>query len=506
MEQTHISLPVDGRVKALLADRVTEEGNEMLVPHDLTSTKLLRSLGYEVPAPVLTQYDWAGLTPYEVQKKTVAMLTTEKRAYVLNGLGTGKTMCSLWAYDYLRKAGQVKKALIVAPLSTLNFVWEREVFYRMPHLKAAVLHGTKVKRLQALNSDADLYIVNHDGVATVYDELMARDDIDMLILDELSAYRNGSSQRNKLMRKLAEKTEWVYGLTGSPCPRDPTDVWGQAVVITPKSVPKYFNHFRQDLCYKYGPFRWVPKDDAIDKAFAAMQPSVRYSLDDVLELPAVTMQMEQIELGKKQKEIYKNMKNKAVAMIGEGKIDALNAGAVLSKLLQISCGYVYNREGQSFDLDNEARVEKIVETIDACERKAIVFVPFKNALTGLGNALEAAGIDFARISGDTPVSERKNIFNAFQNTQQYKVLLAHPQTMAHGLTLTAADTIIWASPITDLEVFMQANGRISRIGQVHKQLVKMIWGSPVERRVYESLSRKEDMQIQLLDLIREASD
>jgi len=499
-----IRVPFDPRIAGLFPDAVTHEGN-LYLPHDFSATKLLRQLGYEVDAPVLTQYEWCGKTPYEVQKKTVAMMTTERRAYVLNGLGTGKTICTLWAYDYLRERGLANKLLVVAPLSTIWFVWQKEIFENFHHLESRVLFGTKTKRLKMLNEDADIYIINHDGISTILDELSARKDINAIVIDELSVYRNGSSQRTKTMRKFTKDKDWVWGLTGSPIPKDVTDIWGQATVVNPTLVPKYFAHLRQDLCYKAGPYKWAPKEGSVEKAFSMLQPSVRFSLDDIIELPEQVIRYVEVPLGKKQKEVYAHMSTKAVALVGEKTIDAMNAGAALNKLLQIALGWVYNRAGETITLDNENRVATIVDNVHASDHKVLVFVPFKSALAGLSAAFDAEGIEHCVVSGDVPAGKRKEIFADFQTTSKYKALLAHPQCLAHGLTLTAADTVIWGGPVTNLEIFMQANGRITRLGQKHKQLVLMIGGTQVERKIYTALGKKESVQNHLLHLLAEAS-
>lgn len=507
--EAELTIPYDARVESLIqnATRFTHEGNDYLsLPHDLAATKLLRQLGYEVEAPVLTQYNWQGKTPYEVQKRTVSLMTTERRAYVLNGLGTGKTMCTLWSFDYLKQQGLIDKLLVVAPLSTLWFVWEKEIFENFPHLTSKVLFGSKEKRIKLLaDDDVDIYIINHDGIGTIHDELKARKDINALVIDELSVYRNGSALRTKAMRKFAADKNWVWGLTGSPMPKDVTDIWGQAAIITPHTVPKYFGHLRQELCYKCGPYKWQAKDGAVEKAFSMLQPSVRFALDDVVELPEQVIRYVEVPLGKKQHEVYSNMRAKAVAMVEDKTVDAMNAGAVLSKLLQIALGWVYNRAGETITLDNEGRVQTIVDNVHACERKVLVFVPFKSALAGLSQAFDTEGIEHCVVSGEVPAGKRKEIFADFQKTERYKAMIAHPACLSHGLTLTAADTIIWGGPVTNLETFQQSNGRITRIGQTHKQLVLMIGGTPVEKRIYMALGKKESVQNEFLDLIANAS-
>jgi len=472
----------------------------LLLPHGVDETKVLRNLGYDVPAPVTVQYDWCGGNPFDVQKKTVAMLTTNQRAYVLNGMGTGKTKAALWASDYLKDNKQMQRCLIIAPLSTLNFVWAREIFHTVPHRTWTILHGSRAKRLDLLARPFDYYIINHDGLDIVIDEVTKRHDIDTVIIDELAVYRNGQTDRTKMLRLLAPTKKWVWGMTGAPTPNEPTDVWAQVKIITPQRVPKYFSHFRDMLMLRVTQYKYVAKNDAVDRAFEAMQPAVRYTLDDVTELPDVVERVIPVTMGPKQENIYKVMKAQAVAMVAMDIITAANAGAVMSKLLQISTGWVYSNKQAVVKLDNDDRLTTLYDCINATDRKVLVFVPFRHALAGISSYLKGKKISHAVVSGDTPSTERSEIFSAFQLTSKYKCIVAHPNTMAHGLTLTEADTIIWFAPITSLEIFDQANARIRRIGQKHKQQILMFAGSPVERAVYGMLRRKQSVQDKLLQL------
>ena len=186
----------------LFPDFKALSSNEGVIPHTPTSTVMLRNLGFDAPSPVLHPYKWphpVWKPPFEVQKETVVMLTENQRAYVLSGMGVGKTACPLWAFDYLKGLGLASKMLVVAPLSTLKFTWGRECFDFVPHLKVSIVYGTKDQRLKALAEDADIYVINHDGVATVIKELEQRPDIDVLCLDELAVYRNASG-RSKTMQ------------------------------------------------------------------------------------------------------------------------------------------------------------------------------------------------------------------------------------------------------------------------------------------------------------------
>jgi SNF2 family DNA or RNA helicase len=478
----------------------------LVVRHGVDETTLLRNMGIDVPTPVLSHYDWEGGTPFESQRKTAAMLTMNKRAYVLNGMGTGKTKSSLWAWRYLNLHGEAGKLLVVAPLSTLNFTWAREVFQTLPGVKVQVLHGTKAKRLQRLaDPEADVYIINHDGLAVIADALVKRTDIDTCILDELAVFRNGTATRTKVTRKVITPMKWVWGMTGSPTPNAPTDAWSQCSLITPNTVPKYFNRFRDEVMYKITQFKWAPKHGALDKVFEVMQPAVRFTLDDVIELPELVERTVDIEMGPKQAKVYKQMEEQAHTLVQSKEITAMNAGAVLNKLLQISTGYVYTREGEVVTLDNEERLTALVDAVNSTDRKVIVFVPFVHALEGIKKRLTSEGYDVRQVSGDTPRKEREEAFNLFQNTSAVKVLVAHPACMAHGLTLTAADTIIWFAPMPNLEIFEQANARIRRIGQKHKQQILMFSATKAEQKMYAKLRAKQKVQNLLLEMFADAT-
>jgi SNF2 family DNA or RNA helicase len=481
---------------------------QLVVPHTMHSWMLLRALGLRAPNPMLSYYDWQQGKPFDVQRKTCAMLTENPRAYVLNHMGTGKTKAALWAWDYLYREGLVGKAIIFAPLSTLNFVWGREIFQTLPHRKFMVLHGPKAKRIERLNEEADIYVINHDGLKVMYEHLKPRTDINCLIVDELAVYRN-NSDRSKLMRKYAEGFPTVWGMTGAPMPNEPTDVWSQCKIVTPNTVPKYFRHAQDMLMKRLDQYRWVPKADSVDQAFAMMQPAVRFSLDDVVELPEIIERTLDVDLSDEQKKVYEKVRKDLSVALAAGEITAVNAGAAMGKLLQIAGGWCYTKAPDYVTLDASPRVDKLLEIIDGNQRKVLVFAPYRHCLEGLSkimstrDAADGGPVEHCVIHGQTP--DRDQLFNAFQNTSKYKVLLAHPQCLAHGLTLTVADTIVWYGPLADLDIYDQANARIRRVGQKHKQQILHLQATPVERKIYALLRGKARVQDQLLDLFEEAT-
>jgi len=438
---------------------------------------------------------------FRVQKLTCALLTTRRRAYVLNDIGTGKTRCILWSFDFMRTMGLAQKLLVIAPLSTLITVWANEIRQELWWLKFAILHGTKEERLRQLRRDVDVYIINHHGVNMLLPELRAK-GFSVICADEVAIYRNGKSKTLTLpFKELVTGHGYVWGMTGSPIPRAVTDVWGPASCITPRTIPEFFSWFRAQLMIKVSQFHWEPRPGAEEMAIKCLQPSVRFKMSDVTELPEQVYQYYYAPMTPKQEQIYKEMSQKAVALIKNKKVDALNAGAVMSKLLQIALGYVYHRDGDVIELDNTPRLQLIIDLIDSCNESVILFAPFKSVINGLHKTLTKNKITHCIVSGDTLANQRVKIFDDFQRKGLYKVLLCHPACLAHGLTLTRATMNIWAGPITSLDIFYQANGRIKRLGQKFKTLVAMVGGSTREKRLYQLLGNNERIQNRFLELI-----
>lgn len=502
-----IVAPRDGQTENMFPGATPLDETTLLVPHGIRETIMLRHLGYECPNPMLWHYDFGPQKPFMVQERTMDMMTTTARSYVLNSMGTGKTKATLWAWDYLHGNGLCGKMLVVATLSTLRFVWQSEAFATLPHRKVAVLHGTKKQRLERLAEEADIYVINHDGLRTIQAELSQRTDIDVLCLDEVAVYRN-NSDRSKDMRKFGARFKIVWGLTGRPMPNEPTDVWGISKVVTPNTSPKYFRQAQELLMTKLNQFKWLPRPEAIERAMAMLQPNVRFALEDVVELPEVISRTIDVPLTAQQGTIYGKLAKEFKAEIAGGQVTAVNAAVAMGKLLQVSGGWVYANPIGSVAVFKPdlpmPRHDVLVDLINENERKVIVYAPYRHTIEGLSVVLDAAGIEHAVVHGG--VSGRSEIFNAFQHTTKYKVLLAHPECVAHGLTLTAADMIIWYQPITSLEIYEQANARITRVGQKFKQQVLHLQSTPVEKRIYGLLRSKQKVQDTLLQMLGEATE
>lgn len=480
-------------------------GKDLVVtPHRLDEVKVLRNLGIKAPAPILYYYNWSGrFEPYEHQKMTAAFLTMNQRALVLNEIGTGKTQSSLWAADYLMKIGAVKKCLIVSPLSTLERVWGDGIFMGFPHRKSVTLHGTAKRRIKLLNTEADFYIINHDGFGIIAEEAIGK--FDLVIVDEAAVLRNPSTTRfkafNKWMGKNPETRLWL--MTGTPTPNDPTDAWALAKLVGSPYCTKTYTSFRDQVMMKIGQWKFVPRPESVEIVKGILQPAVRYTRDECFDLPDTVFQTRKVELTAEQKQHYQKMLRHFVTeMASEGTITAVNEAVKLQKLVQIACGVAYGDDGQNIELDCAPRVNLVKEVIEEVGQKVIVFVPLTGTLHMLEKEL-SKNWTTAVVNGSVSSAKRNEIFHDFQNSKHPHVLIAHPATMAHGLTLTSASTVIWYGPITSNEQYVQANGRIERIGKKHVSNIVHIEATDLEYRMYERLRNKQKLQGLLLDLIQQ---
>lgn len=472
----------------------------MAVPHEASVVKLLRNIGIEAPAPILSYYDWAGDSPFESQKVTAAVLSMNRRAYVLSSMGVGKTRAALYAYDYLKKIGRVRTALVVAPLSTLVPVWESEIFGTFEGMDTVVLHGTRPQRLERLKQKADVYIINHDGVKVIAQALASK-RFDVVIIDELAAYRNRQTDRWKVLYPIVDNSQYAWGLTGSPTPNEPTDAYGQIKLLTPTTAPMSFRAFKQQTMKQVTTFKWVARREANDIVHAAMQPAVRFSLDECHDLPPLSYSTRDVEPNAKQKRAYKQLMDEFVVDIKAKRLTVVNEGARLNKLLQVGCGFAYDPDGKGLYLDAKVRLKLVLELISEAEGKVIVFAPFKFAVRMLEKVV-GQRFTVAAISGDTNKTERDRIFTEFRHSKNPHVIVAHPGCMSHGLTLVEANTIIWYSPTHSAETYTQANARIHRPGQTRHTHIVHIQSTEIEKRIYNRLKQRQKVQGVLLDMFR----
>jgi SNF2 family DNA or RNA helicase len=503
-----LRLKAPARVTSVIpkAKIVQHQGDVLVaVPHRPDETRVLRNLGFDVPGPLPFYYNWSGSkTPYEKQVLTSDFASMHERLFILNGMGTGKTTSSLWAYDYLRSEKVVHRVLVVCPLSTMERTWMDTIFRDFPHLSAAVLYGSAQRRKKLLAAEHDIYIVNTDGVKVIEKELANRQDIDLIIVDEVAMYRNKSTDRWKSLNTIInkQKPRKAWGMTGAPIPNEPTDAFAQALLINPTNpdVPKYFNAFRDRVMVQRGPYTWLPKENALDEVMKILQPSIRFSLDDCVDLPESVLLERDVEMTDEQKKAYDEMVRRLQTEMAEGQITAVNEAVKAGKLIQIACGVAYGNEG-AVTLPCGPRISELMDVIEESEGKVLVFAPFTAVISHIAAEI-GKKYEVGVVTGETKKEERDEIFRRFQDPKDpMHVIAANPGTMSHGLTLTEATTTCWYAPSNSADTYVQANARVRRPGQKRTSVVVHIAASKADRKSYARLTGKVDRQGLLLEMI-----
>ena len=475
--------------------------NQVLVNWGLDEARALRQLNIRnVPSPILGQYKWPGMyKPFEHQKTTASFLTLNTKALCLNEQGTGKTGSVIWAADWLMEIGRIKRVLVICPLSIMDSAWRADLFKFAMHRTVGIAYGSVTKRKAIINGDAEFVIINYDGVETVEQEI-DKGGFDLIVVDEANAYKNTSTKRWKCLNRLVGPRTWLWMLTGTPAAQSPTDAYGLAKLVNPQGVPRFASSFKEMVLLKVSQFRWIPKPEATQIVVRVLQPAIRFSKEDCLDLPEMTYVRRQVELTAQQKKYYKLLKDKLIVQAGGEQITAVNAAVAMSKLLQVACGAVYTDDGEIIEFDIKHRYNVLKEVIEESSQKVLIFVPFKSVINLISDKLTADGVTSEIIRGDVPVNQRTDIFKRFQDTPHPKVLIIQPQSAAHGVTLTAANTVVWWGPTASLETYAQANARVHRAGQRHPSTVVQLAGAPVEHHVYKLLDNKIDVHAKIIDL------
>lgn len=459
-----------------------------------------------VPSPIKRDYSWTGkLTPFAHQKETSAFLTLNKKAFCFNEQGTGKTASVIWATDYLMKLGLIKRVLVICPLSIMKSAWQQDLFKFAMHRSCSVAHGSSATRRKIIAEGCEFVIINFDGVEVVKEEIK-RGKFDIIVVDEASAYKNAQTNRWKTLKTIADGVEWLWMLTGTPAAQSPIDAFGLAKLVSPEKVPKYFGQFRDKVMYKATQYIWRPKADADKIVHDALQPAIRFEKDQCLDLPPMTHVEREAPLTKQQAQYYEILR-KQMTMEADGEqVTSVNAATNLNKLLQISGGAVYTDDKQVLEFDVSNRLKIILEVIQESTHKVLVFVPFTHTIELLHSFLEKQKISTEIISGKVSLNKRSSIIKEFQESADPKVLVIQPQAASHGLTLTAANTVIWYAPVTSVETYLQANARIDRPGQHNPMTIVHIQGSEVERKLYTMLRNNITNHSKIIDLYRQELD
>lgn len=352
------------------------------------------------------------------------------------------------------------KALVIAPLQTARNTWQDEVakWDHLSDLRLSHVLGSAKQRETALSADADVYIINRENTQWLCDQYDSDWPFDMLVIDELSSFKNPSAKRFKALRKKRPYIKRVVGLTGTPAPNGYMDLWSEVYLLDRgerlgKTIGIYRNqYFKPGRRNGYTVYEWLMRTgskEIIDKKLEDLCVSMK--AEDWLDMPGRVETEVYVSMNEEERKIYERFARDHV--LPERDIVGVNAATVQGKLLQMANGFAYDANGGEYRI-HDRKLEALGELIEAAQRPVLVFYSFT--------------ADRERILGSFPnakILQSRDDVRAWNNGE-VPILLAHPASAGHGLNLQAGgNTIIWFGLPWSLELYQQANARLYRQGQ-----------------------------------------
>jgi hypothetical protein len=508
-------------------DGMKQNGKFFVVPHSLRNAIVLRYYNYPV-APIMNgHYDWPiepGKTPLPHQKVYANFSVMHPKSFNLGDAGTMKTLSTLWAMDFLMQQFERGKfrALIVAPLTILDTVWASALFRNFPGRRTfKLLIGDEAKRIKLLSEEADVYIINPDGIKVgararpkrelrgFSAALAARTDIKLIIIDEASGFKDHTTFRWWCFQKMFGDRPFLWQLTATPTPNRPTDAYGLAKLVN-NCFGQSFQAFQLSSMIKISLYKWLPQKDGYDKARRLLVPSVRYDLDSIWGGPEMTTQRRKVDLTDEQKKLMLQLKNELQVMTKAGPIDAANEAAARQKYMQLSLGAVYDHQHNVHLIDAAPRYRELESIIEDTARKVVIFVPLTSVVHRVAKYLNETWkkqklpwkCDY--INGEVAANKRPPIIRAFESDPNFKVIIADPQATAHGINeFVVADTVVWFGATDKAELYYQGNRRVRRPGQKYPSTCFQLVSNKLEEEIFNRLETNTSMQGLMLDAVRD---
>lgn len=419
--------------------------------------------------------------------------------------GLGKTVITMTAIEELiYDRFEVQRVLVIAPKRVAEDTWTREAEkWDHLHLTISPVLGSARERTAALDRQADLYVIGRDNVVWLIDLLQKRRNgwpFDMIVIDELSSFKNPQAKRFRALRKALPCTRRVVGLTGTPSPNGLMDLWAEIYLLDQgerlgRTISWYREeYFRPGMRNGYTVYKWEPRKGAqqqIEKRISDI--CVSMSAADYLQLPERIDNVIPVRLTDPEKQLYDQMEADQLLQLGEDEtVVALNAAAVMSKLLQIANGSVYMETGEAVRI-HERKAEALAEIADTTAEPVLVFYSFRHDLETIRKWIP----DAKTLQGPEDI--------AAWNRGEIRVLLAHPASVGYGLNLQdGGHVIVWYGLTWSLELYQQANARLHRQGQEKPVIVHhLIAEGTVDEQVMKALQEKDASQAALLAALKE---
>lgn len=444
--------------------------------------------------------------PYPYQQYCAARIVADAAVGLFLDMGLGKTVITLDAINTLRyDRWAVQRVLIIAPKKVAEGTWTKEAqkWEHLRHLRISAVLGSQQKRLRALATPADIYVINRDNVAWLVDYFKNAWPFDMVVLDESSSFKNSQSKRFKALKLVRSRINRLVELTGTPASNGLIDLWAQIYLLDGgarlgRTLGQYRERFFDpDKRSRTQIFSYTPKDGSMEYIQQAIGDiCVSMKAEDYLNLPDRMFDDVPVVLDDKARKAYRQLERDLLLELDEGQITAASAGVLTGKLLQLCNGAVYDSEKRPLAIHN-CKVEAFLEVLEQLNgQHCLVFYNFQHDRDRLLAALEPLGL---RVRVYQSAAD-EDAWNA----GEVDVLLAHPASCAYGLNLqNGGHHIVWFGLTWSLEQYEQANKRLHRQGQRHPVIVHhLVVQGGMDEDVIESLRAKGDTQEALMDALK----
>lgn len=450
--------------------------------------------------------------PHNYQKYAIEFIKEHPIAAILLDMGMGKTsiVCSA-LNDLMYDNFEVTKVLIIAPLRVARNTWSDEI-EKWDHLKGlrySIVVGTAAERKKALAADADIFIINRENVPWLIDESGYPFDYDMVVVDELSSFKNWQAKRFKALMKVRPTVKRIVGLTGTPSSNGLMDLFAEFKVLDMgerlgRFIGQYrTNYFKPDRMN--GPIVYTYKllpgaEDRIYDKISDITISMKGT--DYLEMPELISSEYKVHLDEEEKAKYGALRDELVLQLPGGEITAANAASLSGKLSQLANGAIYDDDG-SVNIFHDKKLDALEDLIESANGKPVLVAYwFKHDLTRITERLNQLGVVYQKLDSDQSI---KN-----WNAGKLQVGLIHPQSAGHGLNLQAGGNImVWFGITWSLELYQQTIARLWRQGQTEKtvSIIHIVTDGTVDQRILKALEAKDITQSALIDAVKaEVSD
>lgn len=440
---------------------------------------------------------------HEYQQRMIQKIIDLPHVGLFLDMGLGKTVITLTAIEELMlDRFEVTRVLVIAPKRVAQDTWSREhkKWDHLHDLRVSLVIGTPAQRKKALQADADIYVIGRDNVVWLT-QFLPRWDFDMVVIDELSSFKSNQAKRFKALRKVLPASKRVVGLTGTPSPNSLMDLWAELYLLDRgerlgKTIGCYREeYFRPGKSDGHVIYSWEPRKGAREKIERLISDiCVSMSAEDYLKLPERIDVEVPVTLTAAEKALYDKMERDQILTLNDESIVALNAAAVMGKLLQMANGAVYTESGEVVRI-HEAKLDALEEIIDTAGEPVLVFYNYKHDKTAIEKRIKGV----REISGPADIAD--------WNEGKIPVLLAHPASVGYGLNLQdGGHVIVWYGLTWSLELYQQANARLYRQGQQKPVIIHhLITEGTVDEQVMRAIKHKDTSQASLLAALKDRS-